>query len=118
MNNKYIETLNKAKDILKTEGWCKGSYTDGAGHYCALGALAKACDPYIEFKDNDTYWSNKTDNGYNDWVSVVAIVKEHLPTSFVYIDNYNDAKNTTLEDIIKVIDNTISKFKESNEYSK
>lgn len=40
--NESIQVLEKAIEILETDGWCRKLMTDDKGHHCILGAMNKA----------------------------------------------------------------------------
>lgn len=42
MSTEAAELLEKAAEILETDGWCQYSYANSAGEHCALGAMIKA----------------------------------------------------------------------------
>jgi hypothetical protein len=40
MQNRLLETMNKAQDLIRDpKNWIQGDFTDGKGCYCSLGAL-------------------------------------------------------------------------------
>lgn len=91
-----IEALEKARDIVNN-GWCQGDYGDGHGNYCAIGALAEA-----------THWGNRDMNrsAYHDGKEALLAL---VPLPFGSVALYNDAPDTTKQDILDLYDAAIVK---------
>ena len=90
-----IRALQDTKNLLLNEGWCQGSYVNGAGHYCIYGAL-RSCTSY-------------------SWESAEELAKDlsyNLTKAPVKFDsdsliNWNDERTRRKRDVIRLIDRTI-----------
>ena len=80
MNRTAAERLEKAADILETEGWCRGQFEDKNGHHCAQDALQAAGR---EFAALNEQWSSATVYGAVD----AQLRAEGWDTGII---NYND----------------------------
>lgn len=48
--NEIAEVLEKGAEVLETAGWCRRTFKNGAGHYCAVGAIERVAPLHVDPK--------------------------------------------------------------------
>lgn len=102
---KTSDVLTAGKALLENTGWVQNDFKTKKG-YCLLGCLSNAV-PKLE--DRGAFYK------------ALDLVMEFVPAPLVSgaiplyanLQNYNDAKGRTKEDILKVLDLSIAKALES-----
>jgi len=85
----------RAIEILETDGWCRGMYTNDKGEHCIVGALAQA---------NGTPWSNQGEGCISSFSKLEVMVSNKLYSIIDTLPSiYNDRPGRTKEDIIKLL---------------
>lgn len=112
------EVLTRSKSLLEQQGWNQGSLTDGHGAYCLKGAVGVASGVFHDI-DGAVYmmqigqnadWRERRD--YMDKLKVesaaLKLLGEFLPQPYESIPQWNDARSTTKDDVLAVLDKAIS----------
>lgn len=95
------DTLRKAREIVR-KGWYQGSYTDGKGNYCALGALATAAD--CDWWQGCPSWPRKADRA----LTILArIVKDN---GYPNVPEFNDRHGTAKGDVVALFDKALAEL--------
>lgn len=84
MNNK--EFFEKTLEIIKTDGWCQGSFTSSYGAHCLAGALSIAA-------------------GGESWTPQFHIIANLIDTNS--LTGWNDMKGRTEEEVISILERAI-----------
>lgn len=98
MTNQIIAVLRDAKEYLFEKGWHKGNYGTVDGPVCLAGACLM-----VQFGNFDQ--SSPLDDKITDTLN--AACKEE---GFTHIACFNDAEETSFDDVINVIDKAIKKL--------
>ena len=97
------EIIQKARDIVANK-WHKGSYTDGNGGYCIMGALGMARGGEILYADADLLVPHLQDLGWKKCTN-----PSHRTTEICdHIPHFNDDPNTTKEMVLQLFDKTLA----------
>lgn len=89
--------IRRALEVLASTGWTKHAFTDDGGRHCLQGALY---DAYGLCPD-------KVTGELADDVRIVnQMIEEQYPDRFgaVGISRFNDHPETTLEDVVRVLE--------------
>lgn len=89
------ELLRKSADLLEPTGaWCKGSYDNGRGAHCVIGATIAVCREYQTLSMCYAQ-SLKALSAYLDFRDIVA---------------WNDSPDITQEDVVSALRGTASRL--------
>lgn len=94
--------IRRALEILKSNGWTKGSFVNKQNEYCALGALDKASSEILP-DDAVTPFDLEAD--------FTRTIREMTGKSGGVV-NYNDAPETTFSEVVDLFRNTLRRIKE------
>ncbi len=97
-------TIHEAIRVLTSKGWAKDTFTDGAGRHCLQGALFEAHG----FLSMDTRNVGRPVAGElaADIRLVNEVVRDQFPERVggVGISRFNDHPETTMEDVLRVME--------------
>lgn len=97
-------TIREAIRVLSRVGWAKDAFTDGAGRHCLQGALYEAHGIYPV----DTRALGRPVSGElaADVRLVNDVIRDQFPERVggVGISRFNDHPETTVEDVIRVME--------------
>lgn len=86
----------EAIEVLKTVGWGKGLYVSSDGKRCLMGAISRASI------------TQPMSNVRRTLTNIEDIILEQFPERFISLGaitpNFNDHPDTTLEDVILVLE--------------
>lgn len=109
-----VERLKAARQHI-VNGWCKGVFNDAQGNVCAVGAIKLVVSRHLDAR-----------LASNDYINDVIILDKALQL-VVYngpfkpspmpigrrVFTYNDAQETTKEDVLRIYDQAILLAKRS-----
>jgi len=113
-----VKVLVRAKQIVEA-GWYQGGHTDGHGNFCARAAvgLASECMEVtdkgeldfrgIDYATASTYELGSHARNMKLDRAAVRVLTENLPSPHNCLPLFNDASNTTLNDVVRVFDKAI-----------
>lgn len=99
------DVLTVAKAIV-SQGWHKGSYTDGHGNYCLRGAICLAAGD-MRVRDGEVVYCGGLSEARLA-TEACAAVAAVLPEPFQSIPVFNDYGATTAWDVLAVLDKALS----------
>ena len=104
-----MNPYDAAADLLVERGWIKGQAEDNEGHLCMIGAMMHALNGALSRAG--MYWSQQLD-------IPTRIIAEQFPdrtrtTSLSPTSHFNDHPDTTLEDVLLVLDKSGRKYDET-----
>lgn len=94
-----VERLTQTKELLKTQGWCRGTYHDNQGRHCIWGAV------------REVDWMNQDE--LTDLLRFNIIDKNEGPYGRIGLAEWNDQETRRKRDVIRLIDRTIRNIQES-----
>ena len=98
-----IQILEDAKTFIEN-GWTKGDYTDGEGCYCAIGACRMAASGSTSVV---SLWAEDGQES-TPYERAIQRLTDVLPGAYGSIPTFNDAPETTLEDVLALFDRAIA----------
>lgn len=113
------DVLLQARELV-VKGWTQGALTNRQGDYCLQAAIGLSSGVYeiIDGRVSDirVHYSDKTSpTPLVEYVLALRIddratqlVKHVLPTPYESIAKFNDSPDTTLQDVLDVLDHAIS----------
>jgi hypothetical protein len=109
MNKTPEKILDDAIWLLENRGWTKGEFMDDNGCYCVVGAVRSASE--VDDDDEPLFGPGRLVQDAL-WLSLRSLLREDDELRFrIHHDNqigvisFNDAEDTTFEDIKKLLDN-------------
>jgi hypothetical protein len=114
-----VKVLQRAKQIVQ-DGWYQGGHTDGQGNFCARAAvgLASECMDVtdkgeLDFRGIDYATASTFELGLHARnmkldQAAIRLLTENLPSPHNCLPLFNDAHNTTLNDVVQVFDKAIT----------
>lgn len=97
-----LETAKK----LVSRGWTQHSLTDGHGAYCLKGAIGIASGRMFDIGGEVIYTRSLTNEALGQFL--MRLVASHLPEPFESIPAFNDQPDTTVDDVLAVLDKAIA----------
>jgi hypothetical protein len=92
--NPVVQRLLDAKSYLQEHGWCQWRVQDPDGRVCTIGGVI--------YGSGNLCWQS----AYQD-SSVLLAIRELEIRCGGHIPNWNNTQERTVEDVYKLIDNTI-----------
>lgn len=105
MNNVFAQA---AKNL--PGHWFKGDYGDGAGNFCALGHIANV-KGYSDLYDIDVDEAKVFVESETDILNNLA--KEMSNGRYQFIADFNDADETTEDDVVTLLEKAAVRFEEN-----
>lgn len=101
------DDLDAAADILITDGWCQGQYSDEQGRVCALGAIGKAIigNAYGHLTSDATAEAR--------YQAAIGAVAAYRADSVYGIPEWNDEPGRTEDDVHDLLRNTAKQLRET-----
>lgn len=95
--------IREAIEVLARRGWAQGSFTDDAGRHCLQGALYEAhgCAPRLPGQRTTTHAAVAAD---------LRLVNETIAAEYpervgaVGVSRFNDHPETTIDDVVRVLE--------------
>jgi hypothetical protein len=103
----------KAIEVLAERGWNQGGLVGAGGRVCALGALSIACygNPHLDTEGMTHSARTSAHQAMGEaWLQAADVVKEQFPERVVGVGTdlplarFNDHPDTTLDDVILVLE--------------
>ncbi len=97
-------TIQEAIRVLSRKGWAKDTFTDGTGRHCLQGALYEAHG--VCPLDSRNVGRAVTGELAADVRLVNEVIRDQFPerVGAVGISRFNDHPETTLDDVIRVME--------------
>ena len=98
--------VRRAIEILQTDGWTQDAYRNGAGQYCAIGALTAARGGTVT-RGGDGGWN--TDVQLTEHSPLARKIEfllrsAHELEDWEFIPDWNDHPETTAEQVIATLE--------------
>jgi hypothetical protein len=102
------DILRYARSLLVEKGWCKGAYArDEAGIPSTLGTGISFCAGGAHWKSLMKYNIRRL-SAEGHLTSSFYLLDEATPRNYVSISDFNDAPETTLDDVLALYDRAIA----------
>lgn len=96
--------LRDARAIVQ-RGWNQHALTDGKGAYCLKGAIGIASGAMVDRGGEVAYTKSVTNACLYQFV--MGVVASQLPEPFESIPAFNDQPDTTIGDVVAVLDRAL-----------
>jgi hypothetical protein len=99
-----MNRIRQAIEVLAHAGWTKGTFTDEGGRHCLQGALYEAHQ--VQAPQKDDVGTPLCRPLADDVRLVNSVIEEQYPERFgaVGVSRFNDHPETTLDDVIRVLE--------------
>lgn len=97
------EFIDDIKSELKTSGWCQGSFENGLGQHCLIGAFNKCYDEiYDEYEGIDDVVDSLF--SVQDLIDKAVARKTKKAPDRNNTIKWNDSKKRKFKDVLQVLD--------------
>lgn len=107
MSGDGADLIERAADLLETDGWCRHFLTDAEGRHCVVGALRAVNWPV---RDYNGYHHPKLPD--EEFAQVWRQLANFLGFSAYELSVWNDAPERTAEGVIKALRSFAAKRRE------